>query len=168
MRPRGRSLKKLPDRSFSAFYAGKVDVDVARPRLCGLFGCILCGQSRCRCRHSAAVWLISIGYPALADKSWPLCRWVRSFPPFYAGKVDVDVVTLRPFGLFLYRPPPWPTKVGLSSRSCADFLHFMRVKLVACLGWASQSCLLEPPRAPGPDFRFWTACLRRDFSLFNF
>ena len=30
-----------------------------------------CGQTRCRCRHSAAVWPISIGLPALGDKFRP-------------------------------------------------------------------------------------------------
>ena len=31
-----------------------------------------CSQTRCRCRHSAAVWPISIGSAALCVKNWPL------------------------------------------------------------------------------------------------
>ena len=63
--------------------------------------CIFCGQCGCGCRHSAAVWPISIVHPALGDKKWlpilPLRRTMRK----YADKRDVDVAILQPFGQFL-------------------------------------------------------------------
>ena len=67
---------------------------------------------------------------------WVLCGESRSrdrsaalLPAFFAGKVDVDVATLRPFGIFLFRPPPWPTKVGLSSHLGRSFPAFYAGKV---------------------------------------
>ena len=57
--------------------------------------CIFCGQSGCRCRHSAVNCSISISSPAQRVKNWPLRSQNRKNHAFFAVKVHVDVATLR-------------------------------------------------------------------------
>ena len=57
--------------------------------------CIFCGQSGCRCRHSAVNCSISISSPAQCVKKWPLGSPNCKNHAFFAVKVHVDVATLR-------------------------------------------------------------------------
>ena len=91
--------------------------------------CILCGQSRRRCPHSAALWPISMHFMRAKSMSMSsLC-----------GRL----------GIFLFRPPPWPTKVRPSGCLYAYFLAFMRIfGSVGVVSGSSRACVLYTSPRP--------------------